>query len=240
MKNMQRRFLVLFCLALCGSVAFADAQHQELNVEQIGPSGQAYLDSLRFSRVEPVVSYFDPTRPPPPLETREPVRAFDDEGLEWRTSSTIGKAIPIAALLVLFAILFVFLKYGGAISMSFAREQENDAETGGHETKSVEEAPISSKGLQEVLNMPDRRYALIELCKILLQRVVASEGVNVQSSWTDRDKLRRVPDNHAQREDLASLVYDSEGAQFGGRDVSETDFQAYLVRLKPLIWDAQV
>ncbi|MEL6640917.1 MAG: DUF4129 domain-containing protein, partial [Pseudomonadota bacterium] len=88
---------------------------------------------------------------------------------------------------------------------------------------------------QAILNMADRKLALVALCKGLLARVVAAEGVLLLKSWTDRDTLRRVPQNHPHREALQALVLDSEKAQFGGRDVTEEDFRAHVARLRPLL-----
>nr|WP_237693212.1 DUF4129 domain-containing protein [Octadecabacter algicola] len=63
---------------------------------------------------------------------------------------------------------------------------------------------------------------------------MSAEGVLLQDSWTDRDTLSRVPKNLSNRDALQALVHASERVQFGGRDVSEDEFNEHVARLRPL------
>ena len=47
--------------------------------------------------------------------------------------------------------------------------------------------------------------------------------------------LRRVQGDPGQVAALRALVLDSERVQFGGRDVSEDDFQSHVAAVRPII-----
>lgn len=225
------------CLVLYGGLAIAaGAQHRELAAERIEPSGQAYAKSIRFRGIDAQIGYFDPTRPPPPLEPDQAVKLADENNEEREIRLTGGSEIGVAiSVIILFGIVLVAALFGGRLSVSFARQPGGEINTTERLTGKAGTEPSMPIGLQAIVNMPDRKLALIALCKTLLSRVVAADGVLVQGSWTDRDTLRRIPDDHEQRDVLTALVYDSERAQFGGRDVTEAEFQTYLGHLKPLL-----
>ncbi|WP_227272456.1 DUF4129 domain-containing protein [Roseobacter weihaiensis] len=194
------------------------------------------MASIRFRGIDTQIAYFDPTRPPPPFETSQAVSAADEDTSELTTRLTGGSGISfVISLIFLLGIIFFGVLFGGRLSVSFARQPDGETDTTQRVASGGPVGRPIQMGLQAIMAMPDRRSALIALCKTLLARVVASEGVLIQGSWTDRDTLRRIPRDHEQREVLTALVYDSERAQFGGRDVTEAEFQTYLGRLRPLL-----
>ena len=223
---------------MLGLTGPAFAQHQELDGVEVKQSGEDYAAAIRFRGIDAEVAYFDPTQPPPPLETTQSL---------GRTESTDGRATDldiqvtggdtflfVVMLMILMGILYIVVVFGGGLPVSFARQPDENDEEYSPDIESGPRAPVTM-GLQAILNMADRQLALVALCKSILARVVAAEGVLLQKSWTDRDTLRRVPRDHAHRDALQALVLDSEKAQFGGRDVTEEEFRAHVTRLQPLL-----
>ncbi len=230
------RSAVFGLLIVFGLVVTASAQHREMSAERVGPSGEAYAAAIRFRGIDAQVAYFDPTRPPPPIETRQPVGRNDDGTPRQTFGLTAGNEIAfVIFFVVLFGFIYLLLPYVGGLPVSFSRQPDDESALSEEKSGFGQEDDPMQVGIRTILNMPDRKRALILLCKNLLTQVVASEGVLVQRSWTDRDTLRRVPQDHAQREVLTALVYDCERVQFGGRNVSEDEFRSYLTRVQPLV-----
>lgn len=216
----------------------AFAQHVALDPLEIRSSGKAYTKAVRFRGIDRNVLYFDPTQPPPPFETSQSLRTerqADANGPNAEITVTGGRVVfLLIASMVLLGIVYLFIRFGGRLPVSFASKPEDGA---GQRLKQRNNATSDTQvplGIDAALQIADRREALVALCKILLARVMTSEGVLLQDSWTDRDKLRRVPDSLPLRDALQSLVYASERVQFGGRDVTEEEFVDHIEHLKPL------
>ena len=66
----MRRFRIfLYFLILIFPLPHVRAQEAVREPVEIGPSGEAYLETLRFRRIDTDVSYFDPRGPAPELKT---------------------------------------------------------------------------------------------------------------------------------------------------------------------------
>ena len=221
-----------------GQAQTAFSQHVELGAQELQSSGGAYIKETRFRRIANEVVFFDPSRAPPPIETRQSVdRDARNEvnAPNVETSLQGGRVISLLiASLILFGIVYLFIVFGGRLPVSFARNPKAGEKQGNQTSKGTPEKGHVPLNIDAVLRMADRRVALVALCKNLLVRVMSAQGVLLQDSWTDRDTLRRVPDNLSHREALQALVYASEKVQFGGRDVSEDEFKDHVARLKPL------
>lgn len=224
---------------LCFLAIFSTASHaQEAPLEalDVRPSGEAYADAIRFRGIDTNVVYFDPTRPAPPLETRETPEPASEPDTSDQIS--LGETPRIVVILITAAILFfiayTFVVHGGRLPVSFARTPEDGARDDGAPHEIAPEDHAAPVALNAILNMPDKRAALVALCKSLLAQTVAAQGVLFQRSWTDRDALRRVPQGFEHRAALRALVLASERVQFGGRDVSEEEFRNYVERVRPL------
>ncbi|MEM6275838.1 MAG: DUF4129 domain-containing protein [Pseudomonadota bacterium] len=212
------------------------AQEAPLDGVEIRPSGQAYADAIRFRGINTDVGYFDPTRPAPELETTENPREARD--LEGGSVFQVGEGartttILISAIIIL-GIAYLVVVYGGRLPVSFSRTPEEgsaQSRSGGSVADDRDAAPM---GLTAIMRMPDKREALVALCKSLLARSVAAQGVLFQRSWTDREALRRVPTDFEHRDALRALVLASERVQFGGRDVTEAEFEAHVASVRPL------
>ena len=227
------------------------AQHVALDPLEMRPSGEAYQQAIRFRGIDTDVVYFDPTRPPPELETEEtppepqarqtPSQPGTRETSRSRFTldeDTARLLVIVILSLAIMGIAYLVARYGGLLQASFSREPDNaEAENGNGQAATGETEEPLPASLEAILAMRDRREALVALCRILLARAVAAQGVLFQRSWTDRDALRRVPQTLGHRDALRALVFASEKVQFGGRDVTEEEFNAHVTKLQPL-WRA--
>lgn len=205
-----------------------------LEQPELTQSGQAYVRSIRFSGVDTEVTYFDPGAAPPDLEAD--VEPPEETGAE---ASGSGELIPPVfgwvAAIILAAVIFLFVRFGGGISLSLRNAAENSAtlqRTGMPDAETSERLPAS---FDAILDMPDRRTAIVELARRVLSDVMTREGTLQQKSWTARDALRRVKLPTEDMQPLRSLVLASERVQFGDRAISEDEFQTHLGAIQPLI-----
>ncbi|WP_235258071.1 DUF4129 domain-containing protein [Octadecabacter algicola] len=210
----------------------------ELDPQELQSSGEAYAKEIRFRRITNDVVFFDPTQPPPPIETRQTVEQdsrveVNNQGIA--TTFQWGRVFALlTAMLVLFGVVYLFIVFGGRLPASFARNPEEGNKQGSTTPSGTPAKGRAPLQIDAILRMADRRLALVALCKSLLARLMSAEGVLLQDSWTDRDTLSRVPKNLSNRDALQALVHASERVQFGGRDVSEDEFNEHVARLRPL------
>lgn len=235
---MKRMLWVIILGLIAGFAQVGAAQHVQLSEAEMNASGESYAEAIRFRGIDNDVAYFDPSQPPPPLETQAALqseREEQDRGTDVGATFELGEvSMFVIASIILFAIAYLFVAFGGRLPVSFARNPENGEGQDRGRILNTRKATAVPLAIEAVLRMADRRIALVALCKNLLVRVVSAEGILLQDSWTDRDALRRVPRDFAQRDALQSLVFASERVQFGGRDVTEDEFRDYVTKLKPL------
>jgi len=209
-----------------------------LTPAEIQPSGEDYLRATNFRGIDHEVVYYDPTAPAPALETQQalpPDLSVDIDGRDVVNAWETGRILTLFLTgLVIFGLVYLFIRFGGRLPLSFARNPEN----AGNPAKGPIGRPAgeaaSPMGIKAIIAMKDRREALVALCKALLAKAITAEGVLLQDSWTDRDTLRRVPRAFPYRDALQNLVFASERVQFGGRDVTEEDFHAHVKALAPM------
>ncbi len=223
------------CLAalLLGAVlpvlAMAEAPDAKAEPLEIGAAGQAYLDTLWLRRIDSGVRYYDPARDAPDLEAGiEPVNLeLDAEDIEtgW---NLLNLTFWTAGL----GCLFLFLRFGGGLSVSFAGEAANPRASAG-KTQAPGTAPTAS--LAAILAIADRRDALMTLAAAALARAVEARGLLFQRSWTGREALARLPEATPHRDALRALVLDAEAVHFGGRDIGEAAFRAHVAAVRPLL-----
>ena len=234
------RWLCVLILAF-GLLPPVSATAQNSTAIELEPSGEAYLRAIRFRRINSGVRYFDPTGPAPPIETSEqplPLTDEDDRTADGRSPQSLPTMLIAGAILL--GIMFLFYRFGGSITLSTRSDAENAAriKSGGRATD-FEELDGEPRSLETILNIKDRSEALVLLANRALASAVSANGVLLQRSWTARDALRRVPSAQAHLDALKALVMDSERAQFGGRDVSEAQFQDHVDRIRPLLREAE-
>ncbi len=226
--------VLLSCLWGLLPAPVAHAQEAVAEPLSIEPSGEDYLRAVRLTRIESDVGYFAPGAPPPELSTTERPEAPSDPDETDLPDVGRGPMILIAGAF-LAAVLYMFARFGGSVSLSLRQEAGNASRRRDAGTRNggfAEEA--RSRTLASILRIGDRRIALVALAQHALAKVIADSGVLLQSSWTARDALRHVPREHAMLAALRDLVLDGERVQFGGRDVSEEDFKAHVQRIGPL------
>ncbi len=207
----------------------AEAPAAETEPVEIGTSGQAYLDALWLRGIDSGVSYYDPARGAPDLETgAEPVKPKTDED-SLVTGWDVTNAVALAVIL---GIILLFVRFGGGLSVSFSREAENARRGPGAAPAPGADAPAS---LAAILATPDRREALLRLAGAALARAVAAQGLLFQQSWTGREALARLPEATPHRAALRALVLEAEAVHFGGRDIGEAAFRDHVAAVRPLV-----
>lgn len=229
-------FLIAFVFSLAASVFQASAQEPVQEPLEIGESGTEYLRSIRLRGVDPDVAYFDPTAPPPELDTQQqPPKQSQETGNRTVPGTGSRWTAGIIAGLVLAGILFLFLRFGGNIAVSLSRDAENpeSRRAGG-----TQNAPVWAEKLgsfNDILGIEDRRRALVLMTQKVLATLATANGVLMQRSWTARDALGHIPLAQPQQAVLRDLVFNSERVQFGGRDVSEDEFRAHVSSCRQLV-----
>lgn len=214
------------------------AQESIENPMVIEDSGQAYLNTIRLSRIDADVAYFDPQSPPPPLQTQQDPRPPSDPG-QWSLKGDVNVETLLVSAAVLMVIIYIFGRLGSGFAVTFAHKSENTES--GREARAQRQGlttPRRPGNLNAILHIRDRREALIQLAQAALGAAIAANGMLPQRSWTARDALRHLPDDQSCLAALRNLVLASERVHFGGRDINEDDFQAHVAGIRPLLTEA--
>lgn len=232
MKQFVCGLLCFVCFSSISGAASAQAEEEPLEISQ---SGRDYQNAIRFRRIQTNVAYFDPTRPPPPLDTTEPVPEAQSSDREpWRIGDIdLPLALVMAAILIF--ILVLFARYGGAAGIVLRKGPQEAARRLREEHEASPFGKSEQTNLGAILSNPQRRPALIALVQLLIGRAVEANGLLLQRSWTARDVLRRLPRELAYLPELKELVMIGERVHFGERPVSEEDFESFVKRAKPLL-----
>ncbi|MEO0783511.1 MAG: DUF4129 domain-containing protein [Pseudomonadota bacterium] len=217
--------------ALCSLPAGAQVRVEDGT--EMTPSAEAYLEALRFRGIDAEVAYFDPSRPPPDLDTKETPdpNGFDvDVNLDRDQGTLIINAVSLAVLL---GIAYLFLRFGGRFSVSLRADRDAGREVAAVKREGSALATVPDN-LDAIARIEDRRLALVTMAQSALIRALRENGLLLQRSWTARDAMRRLPQDMSHRHALRDLVSAGERVLFGGRDVSEADFQDHLDQIRPL------
>lgn len=231
MRRVSVLFLVFF---LCvGGVAVA----QEARVEalELSASGAEYLKAIRYRGIDTDVRYYDPTGPAPALETD--AAPEQEEGRGWDLSFDFNRQSNVVVVALLAILLLVILVSLGRVgtSVSFRKEVKNTKRKAAGRMEEEEPEEALPPDINAILRQPDRQQALVRLSQLVLTRCLNAHGVLFQRSWTQREALHRLPNTLPQMSDLRALVLDSERVSFGGRQVSDREFQAHVSRIRPLL-----
>ena len=124
----MRRFLIVcFLLILSGTLLPSYAQEAVQEPLEIGDSGTEYLRAIRLRGIDTDVAYFDPSAPPPKLDTtQEPPKPAADQAdptidNRWIPGLIVGG--------ILIAVAYFFLRFGGRFTVSLGREAGNPDST---------------------------------------------------------------------------------------------------------------
>ncbi|WGI21261.1 hypothetical protein [Amylibacter sp. IMCC11727] len=197
---------------------------------------EEYQSTLRLKGVQSDVQYYDPNGPKPDLQTTEKPKPQEER--TTRSRSGVSEFDPATALIagaILFVILFLFYKFGGAGSVVLRSDAENAKRAKSGRTRQATSAPVDMQSFDGILNNPDRQQALISLAQLLIYKAVSANDLLLQRSWTARDVLRRMPKDSRYLPELSALVLKGELVHFGERDVSEEEFADFAARAKPLL-----
>ncbi len=235
---MRHLLFIPLCLPLILAPFGATAQQAIPQPLEIGPSGEAYLKSLRYRSVETDVGYYDPTGAVPRLETGQdppPPRSRPSlDGVEEVWSA--GRILVILLTgAILIALSVLVLRGSGSFTLSLQADAANAARQrrGGGAGDKLQAGPPAD--MRAVLATTDRRRALVMLAQAALARTVAANGVLLQPSWTMRDALRRIPKGQGHFDALRAVVMAGERVLFGNRDVTEAEFQSHIATIRPLM-----
>ena len=230
-------FRLLYVGLILGILVPQFARAQDNSVLLDTPEiSEEYQSTLRLKRVQSDVKYYDPNGPKPDLQTTE--KPKPPEVQERRERSGGSEFDPTTALIaggVLFVILFLFYKFGGAGSLVLRSDVENAKRAKAGGKRQSASAPVDMQSFDGILRNPDRQQALISLAQLLIYKAVSANDLLLQRSWTARDVLRRMPKDSRYLPELSALVLKGELVHFGERDVSEEEFADFAARAKPLL-----
>lgn len=226
-----KRIILIFALVF--GACPATAQDPAAESIELSESGEAYLRTIS-RRINAGVAYYDPTRAAPELTTdARPERSSPADDIDIEPVLFSWNFWTILATVILAIVLFQVWRAGAPLAVSL-RARPRDASRDlrpSHSVEGEEDAP--PPGLAEILAMPDRNLAIIELARRALTHVAEQNDLRWQTSWTARELMRRLPAEAADR--LRPLVRTAEHVQFGDRDVAEDEFQSHANQMTPLL-----
>lgn len=229
---------VCFSLSMTAGLAPALAQERAFEAPEATQSSDAYARALRLRGIDREVIYFDPDAPAPPLSTEyeapAPSEGADlDEVID--RGSRVFSLLGWISVAVLIGIAFVFVRSGGAVSLSLGREAENasTATRIRESTAVIGDDPLA--GFDAILAMGDRRDAIVALARRALSDCLAAQGTLPQRSWTARDALRRLRLPPESLSLLRALVLDSERVQYGNRPMTDDIFERHVNAIRPIL-----
>ncbi len=226
------RFLTaLFLSFLLCAPTLATAQEKALSPTELSPSGQEFLEAVRYRGIDTDVVYFDPTQPAPPLDTKfSPKPEAESQTVSLDTNWTVG----IIAALVLALLAWILYLSVGRTSVSF-RSGAGNAKRAGKPLVDALETDEELPDLDAILRQEDRNQAVVGLAQLVLTRCLSANEVLFKRSWTHREALRSLPQSLWYIPDLRALVLESERVHFGHRSISDPDFNALLSRIRPIL-----
>lgn len=138
----------------------------------------------------------------------------------------VGVGITVAVIVLL---LFLFLKFGGAGNLlasdpAAVKRDRKKTKAWGLTAEDAHSQDILSK----IRSMKDRRAALILLLRHCLLQAAHETDTTFRRSDTEREALKRLPQGWRQFSNLGILLRRSELVHYGGRPISESDYEETL------------
>lgn len=225
----MRAVVPALCLGCALAAPPAAAAIAPGDIEPTGPPNAAYLDAVRWSRLQTEVTYLRPSAPFDPRASVEvPAPPMSVETRRWIWIGVLGALI--------LGIVAGFAWFGGRIPVTFGatdRARRGAARAGDAATAGADLPP--GEFLERLRAMADRRAALILLTARALEQAAAANGLTLARAQTARDVLRAVPRRWPHFEALRRLVREAEIVHFGGRDLPEARWRDCLETARPLI-----
>lgn len=226
---------VIFAIFASLPVPHAVAQDAALTAPELSQSGQAYLRAISRQGIDSNVAYFDPTADAPNLTSQERLETVQEPSDRSWDGPEVSWPFGLVAALILIAIIFVFIRFGGNVGIMLQPSTDNPhAARRGPRHVRTSRSDVQPRNLAEITSMADRRAALVLLAQNALRKAVTANGLLLRQSWTDRETLRRLPADQRHLAELRDLVRASERVQFGGRDVTEPEFAHHVTQITPL------
>ncbi|MEO1549167.1 MAG: DUF4129 domain-containing protein [Pseudomonadota bacterium] len=235
--RMPLRAALTLLLIPLGAVAQEPPVIVPLEVERT-QSGQDYLDSLRFTRIDGDIVYVDQLEGKITVDTRLPEPPAQDDpptgsALNMGNAPNVWGVILLLGLLV--GALFLVRKYGGGLRARFAKDDGGEIPVLHVPEPGALPRPSKATLFDELRAMGDRRAALVLLLRHVLAAAAHSNKLRHIDSETARELLRRLPAAWPRRDQLRQIIMAEELVQFGGRDLAEETFEACLDLAKPIL-----
>ena len=236
-------------LGLAGTASYSQSSDENTRLDiNRGDSARAYVEQLRFSRIEKDIFYIDELNRPIPMNGLPRYRPPDPV-----TEETDGPDIPDLSdparwsYMALFAgiaigIGFLAYRFGGGAGGSFRKTADGKAASRDrHRIRPAQHAETTPTGilLDRLRAMEDRREALVLLIENLLPAAARQNDIRLGRSETAREIIRRLPHGWALLPELKRIVMTEELVQFGGRELPERTFEDCLRRAGPILDAAQ-
>lgn len=224
-------------IAVLGGAAAASAEPRPLAAEP-SAAGEAYLKAMSGRRVSTDVTYYDPAREAPPLETRGKAPDLTeprDDGPD--TAVEIQWAVVAIAAVLLAGVIALAVRFGGTTSVSFSRQPDQRRRRAGSASQSTVPDIARSAGnetLADIARMTDLRAAIVTLGSAAVRRAAEANGLGVGRSWTMRDVLRRLPQGWPHLPALRAIARAAEITHFGGRDIDALELHAHIEAARPI------
>lgn len=223
-------FLILSITPQTASPQDTSAQDgaKESRAYDLTESGEAYLRALPGSGVEADMTYFDPTQPAPELKLDQPLeKPVEETSDSFDLKSGGNLTTALITLLILGVTIWVFVRFGGAVTLSL-RDPDDKVVGAGSDVTARGLLGGQALSLDQVAAIKDRRIALTALLSLVLRKAADDSDMSIERSWTAREAARRLPATWPHRAPLTDLIRDVELTYFGGRPADEATFQSQL------------
>lgn len=201
-------------------------------------AGKAYSEAAERGGVTHRITYMDPG------ESIEHIVSSGNSTSRAAKPASQEAELPAFRRLVLAVSIGIalccvaFIAFGGSrVKISLGRRPDQDEAASEHQN--TRNTPVALPDLESILAIPDRSAALVMLCQAGLAKALNGQGILPQRSWTARETLHHLPRQYPHRGALQSLVFASEQAQFGGREVSDEEFASHVGQVRR-VWEAVV
>lgn len=237
-RGILRPYLPFFLVSLTFVTLGTAAVSQEDTTYLTPPRGEAaaeYQDGLARS-IQADVAYIDETNVD--FLTSDRVRR-DDQSLRLRSGDGSGMGV-IAVMFIIAMLLFLFLKFGGAGGLFQAdpnavKKPRKRAKAWGLTAADQTAGDI----LAQIRAMKSRREALILLLRHCLLTAADETDVFFLRADTEREALARLPNNWRRFSQLESLLRRTELVHYGGREITDTDFDDALKSGAQILMEAR-
>ncbi|WP_085806534.1 hypothetical protein [Roseovarius albus] len=233
--NLSLRYVALIavCLVSTPDIAPAQAAGDTVILETLNPprgdEAQEYLDLSRRKRLRAQVDYVVEVEGD--LTSGEIAKQPIDRRREYQPILNLNGFGVVLALILIGGLLLLWLKFGGSGTL-LSREPQDDKPDGpAPKAWKISDEDLKLDGrslLARIAAMSDRTEAMILLLRHSLLAGAGATQVRFARSDTERSAMARLPKSWQHHQALNVLLQGTELAHYGGRVVSEADFDRAL------------